>query len=438
MPLFATVILISAPFLLGLNRPLGWTALGVLLLLAILIEPRRLVLSGAFTHAMPMRVALLLAALFAFALPLLQLASGVCTELPASRACVSNPEQSWLSLALMLTLALWFLLLCGSSRPATDRLLMALGLAGILQAAYALLMFALGYTPLFLGNVFHHENVPTGGFANRNHLAAFLNVTIFATIALVLRLPADTGGGRAGRWRLLLDQRLLWRLGVVLMVLALIATRSRAGNAAFLIGLLSGFVWLLLVERRRLAAWGKSLRWRFVALVIVSVLALDTLLIGSFVGIDKVQQRIADTSLESEQRDSVNATLLAHPALFTAFGHGAGSFLPAFERIKPADLPLLYSQAHNDYLQVLVERGWVGAGLFAGALTLVLWQALGPAAGRRGAEVRFALVAASTALLVHALVEYVTQVPAIWLAWLALLSLALRRSATRRRQRANS
>ena len=60
------------------------------------------------------------------------------------------------------------------------------------------------------------------------------------------------------------------------------------------------------------------------------------------------------------------------------------------------------------------------------------------AAGRRGAEVRFALVAASTALLVHALVEYVTQVPAIWLAWLALLSLALRRSATRRRQRANS
>lgn len=432
----ATILLVCAPFLLGLNTPLAWSLFALILTTALWQTH-----AAAPAHparpsvVIPRRVMLLSAGAFAFALPLAQLAHGVCTDLPSALPCAANPEQSWLSLVMALMLAQWFLLLTGPARPSANNLLAALTVAATLHAFYGLLAFFLDITPLFLANEFRHEQVPTGGFTNRNHFAAFLYIGIFAGIALVLRLPADTGTGRAGRWRMLLDQRLVWRLAIMVMVLALIATRSRGGNAAFVLGLLAGLAWLLLVERRRQPAGNanrKPLQWRFVALVIGSVLTLDAVLVGSVVGLDKLQQRIADTSLESEQRGVVNEVLFGHPELFTAGGHGAASFVAAFEPVKPANLQAIYDQAHNDYLQVLVERGWIGGLLFIAALTTALWLALGPASAQQDAALRFALVAATTALLLHASVEFVTQIPALWLAWLTLLAGTL---AGKRRRR---
>lgn len=435
-----TFLLVAAPFLVGLNRPLAWSLWAALLAAAFLWRAMRpATAAGKQAHgaADTLRIITLgLAAAFAFALPLLQLAGGTCNALPAATPCVANTERAWLGLVFSVLLFLWFLLLTGPDRPTTNQVLTALALAGGVQAVYALGCFFLGSTPLFLEHVYRHQDVPTGGFPNRNHFAAFLYICIFATIALILRLPGDTGSGRASRWRLLLDKRLLWRLLVVVMVLALIATRSRAGNSAFLIGLFAGFAWLMLVERRRGKPGNKNpLNWRFVALLLGSVVLLDTLFIGSFVGIEKVRERIADTTLEGESRDDVNAVLLAHSELLTAFGHGTASFEPVFTRIKPAAIATHYDLAHNDYLQVLVERGWVGALLFVAALLLAGWQALRPPPGgsARGAEVRFAWVAATVALLVQAAVEYVTQVPALWLAWLALFALAIKPRARRAR-----
>ncbi len=422
LPLIALVV---SPFLLGLNRPLAWVALGLLLLLGWLRRP------VALWPATPgLRLLLALAAGFALLLPLLQLAGGTCSAVPSPWPCTTDPERTWLALPLWGLLLFWFAWLLSPARPSTDDLLKAVAISGSVQAAYGLALHFTGSTPLFMAHVFHNEGVPIGGFTNRNHFAAFLYLCIFATVALVLRLPADTGQGRAARWRLLLDQRLLWRLLIVLMVLALIATRSRAGNAGLLIGLAAGFAWLWLVERRRSARGGRPLRLGFVGLVIGSVVLVDSVLIGSFVGLEKVQQRLAETSLQTEVRVDVNAVLANHAQLFTPLGHGSGSFLAAFEPVKPADAPLLFIQAHNDYLQVLVERGWLGALWFALVLAVLCALALRGGRSGRGAEVRFAFVAATVALLVHAGVEYVTQIPAIWLAWLVLAALAVRPGVT--------
>lgn len=422
MRILVASLLILPPFLLGLNRPLGWFLAAAALACACLARPQAL---GDFRSRGALWLPIALAMAATLLLPLLQLAGGRCDSVPASGPCIINSELAWLNAGFALTALLWFILLTGPLRPSTNDMLALLTVAGTLQAIYALATHYAGITPLFLDGLTRHVFVPTGGFPNRNHLAAFLYLAIFAGIALILRLPADTGTGRAARWRLLLDTRLLWRLAVVIMVLTLIATRSRAGNAVFLIGLCAGLAWLLLVERARRAQSSRPLRLRFVVIVIASVMLLDALLIGSVVGIDKLQQRVAETSLQGEQRDDVFNALLAHPELLTTpFGHGAASFLSVFEPVKPANLPLLYDQAHNDYLQVLVERGWVGALLLAAALLLALRFALFPARRERGAEIRFALVAGTVALLLHASVEFVSQVPALWLAWLALLALA--------------
>lgn len=369
---------------------------------------------------------MVLAGLFAFGLPLLQVAGGDCTAIPSGNPCAADPERAWLGLAHAALLFFWFLLLLYPGKVQTDDVLKALALAGGVHAAYGLVFFSLGWTPLLLDGVFRHEQVPTGGFPNRNHYAAFLYVCAFAALALVLRLPGDIGTGRAARWRMLLDQRVLWRLLVLLMVMGVIATRSRAGNAALVVGLVVGFLWLALVERRRASTGGQSLRLGFIGVVVASVLLLDALLVGAFVGLEKVTQRIEETSFAGEARGDVNQVLLGHPELFTVFGHGPGSFLQVFEPHKPPTLVARFDHAHNDYLQVLVERGWFGALLFAVALVWMLHSALRASNGDRGAEVRFAVVAATSALLMHATVEYVTQVPAIWLAWLALIAIAVK------------
>lgn len=437
---FVALLLVPAPFLLGLNRPLAWTlwaclVVGAWLWRQVRHAPR---LANAST-AMSGRtvkgagtVLPVLAILFAVCLPLIQLAGGTCQAIPSTAPCAADPEAAWLGLALSVLLMAWFGLLHGPIRPRTDDILKALALAGGIQAAYALAFHYAGWTPVFMEDVFRHEKVPTGGFTNRNHLAAFLYLSVFATVALILRLPADTGVGRAGRLRALLDQRMFWRLLVVIMVLAVIATRSRAGNAGLVIGLLGGLAWLLIVERRRAKKSSQPFRMQFVVVVVVSVLVLDAVLVGSLVGLDKVQQRIQETSLESEARGDINAALMANPQLFTPLGHGPGSFLPAFTPLKPPDIPLLFHMAHNDYLQALVERGLAGTVLFFLMILVLLSRALRRPPNHGGAEVRFAFVAGTLALLVHATVEYVTQVPVIWMAWIALACVALQPSRLRR------
>ncbi len=430
------IVLIVSPFLLGLNRPLAWCALALIMLLMWLQRVWQQQPASLWPASPLLRTLLVLALIVALLLPLLQLVGGTCTSIPSVAFCSADPERTWLALPLWSLLVFWFAWLLSPMQPSTDDLLKALTIAGSVQAAYALALFFLGVTPWFMADVTHNEGVPIGGFTNRNHFAAFLYICIFSAIALVLRLPADTGTGRAARWRILLDHRMLWRMLIVLMVLALIATRSRAGNAGLLIGLGAGTLWLWIIERRRSQRAGKPLRFGFVGLVIGSVLLVDSVLIGSFVGLEKVQQRLAETSVQGEIRTDVNSTLMNHPELFTAGGHGSGSFLAAFEPIKTAkNEPLLFVNAHNDYLQVLIERGWIGALLFLVTLALLAWLALrggtarGPSSGSsRGAEVRFAFVAATAALLIHASVEYVTQIPVIWLAWLTLAALAVRAS----------
>lgn len=430
MRLFVAAVLVISPFLLGLNRPQAWLLALVAVLAAAVLRPQ------AFPpwprrHLHPgiaSTLALAAAALLAFAIPVLQVAGGTCGALPSPLPCMPSLDNQLQTLTIALLLWLWFALLVGPMALRTDTLLAIVVIAGGVQAIYALSFHFLGLTPFFMEGLFRHEGHPTGGFTNRNHMAAFTYLCIFAGIALILRLPGDTGAGRAARWRLLLDRRMLWRLLLVLMVLALIGTRSRAGNAAFVIGLLAGLAWLLLVERRRAHGHGKPLRWRFVTMLVLSVLVIDALLVGSFLGLERLQERIADTTLEGEARTDVNRALLEHPDSFTALGHGSGGFAAVFERIKPAHIWGRYNHAHNDYLQALVERGWVGGGLALAAIGALLAAGLRQQRPPRDgdAAVRFALVAGTTALLVHATVEFVTQIPAIWLCWLVLVALAVR------------
>ena len=108
------------------------------------------------------------------------------------------------------------------------------------------------------------------------------------------------------------------RLALVVMVTGLVLTRSRMGNVAFLLSLTGvGCFYLLAVRKvsRRTIAFFASL------------LIIDLLVIGNFFGIEKVAERIQQTTLETEDRVNTNRDARAMLQDFPIDGDWRGKLL---------------------------------------------------------------------------------------------------------------
>ncbi|WP_352260013.1 O-antigen ligase family protein, partial [Psychrobacter sp. TB55-MNA-CIBAN-0194] len=80
-------------------------------------------------------------------------------------------------------------------------------------------------------------------------------------------------------------------------------------------------------------------------------------IIGAIFDVEKVKQRISETSLQSETRDEVVRDsiplILDNPLL----GSGGGTFYTAFPAYQSEPYSGYYDNAHNDYVQFAVELG---------------------------------------------------------------------------------
>ena len=194
----------------------------------------------------------------------------------------------------------------------------------------------------------------TGFFANRNHLASYLLIT----------LPfAITFGAAVMRRR---DREItpLWlgALFVGLIVVGLAAIRSRAGITLFapvmVVSLLAAWIaagrgqprpWLLLL----VGATGA-------ALTAVAVLALPATL-ARFDTEGAPEVRLERWPLIAEAAET-----------YLPLGSGIGSFNAVYRSVEPLNEldSTFFNQAHNDYLETWLETGWLGAGVI---LAFFIW-----------------------------------------------------------------
>lgn len=195
-----------------------------------------------------------------------------------------------------------------------------------------------------------------GFFANRNHFASSLLVTL--PFALIL-------GAATLRRR---DQRpaALW-LGAFfasLVVVALAAIRSRAGITLFPPVLMVSLLAAWIAAGRRQPGPGLLVLVGSVgaALTVVAVLALPPIL-ARF-----------DTQRISEGRFDRWPLVAETAQTYLPLGSGIGSFDAVYRSVEPLeDLDSTYfNQAHNDYLETWLEAGWLGAGLI---LAFLIWYA---------------------------------------------------------------
>jgi len=297
--------------------------------------------------------------------------------------------------------------------------------SGLVQAVYGSLMTLSGAEYGFLAKKAFYLGFATGTFVNRNHLAAYLELTSAVGLGLILsELRAGAGGGwrlRLSGWiELAFSTKARVRIAMAMMVVGLVLTRSRMGNSAFFVALcVTGLAYIALRERQLL--------WRALVLF-ASLLLVDTLIVSHWFGLSQVVERIEATRIEQEERPLVYQALPRMLPAYRATGSGLGSFAQAFTPYRPPQVRAYYDHAHNDYMEFLVETGIPGLAillLLAGTHVLHALRVVWKRRDRLPQGLCVGFVMASLALAIHATVEFSFQIPAVAASYIVLMGLVL-------------
>ena len=321
------------------------------------------------------------------------------------------------SLAFALTLALV------RSRRRLVWLCTVIVAAGLVQAVYGALMHLSGENVVVLGTPIAHASQASGFFVNRNHLAGMLEMTLAVGVGLMIAQLDDPGRRSWKQFardaaRVVLSRKGPLRILLVVMVIALVMTRSRMGNTAFFASLLVAGGIALLLSRHAT---------RSTVIFIASLVVIDVFIVGAWFGVDRTIQRIEQTTA-GDVRERVDPAIYAVRILddYPWFGTGGGTFYNAFPRYRGADIQPYYDHVHNDYMQIATDTGFPGL-LMLGAIVLLSYFAAVLALSRRrdplARGVAFGVVMGVTALAIHSTVDFNLQIPANAFLFCVLLAL---------------
>jgi len=299
----------------------------------------------------------------------------------------------------------------------------AIVLSGVFQAVYGSLMTLSGLEYGFFHQKEHYTGLATGTFINRNHLAGYLELCLAVGIGLLIAQLTDSTN-TTWRQRLrsvlswLLSEKMRLRLFLVIMVIALVLTRSRMGNTAFFASMMIAGVIGLLFSRHAT---------RSTVILLVSLIVIDILIVGAWFGVDKVAQRLKTTTFDSEIRDEVDIYTIPYWQDYLWTGSGLGSFSTAFPRYQDQDVGGYFDHAHNDYLEFGAETGIIGILLIGSIVLVCLILALLAQYKRRDSLCRgmaFSVVMGIIALLIHSSVDFNLQIPANAATFIVILAMA--------------
>jgi len=349
------------------------------------------------------------------ALPLLQiipLPSAVSTGLPGREQLslaldLAGIQPAWLSLsltpdhtwqaflALLPPLAMFGAIVVGGfplGRHLTY-LMIALTACGMVLGAAQL---SSGGTQLYFWTTTAAGNL-VGFFANRNHMASLVLVTLPFAAVLGSRGLSKPGSGGTG------DRRAaLWLSGLylILAIIALGVIRSRAGIV------LAGPV----LATSMLAAWIAAGRGRpspmLLGLAAISAAAVAAVAIFA---VGPILERF-DPETNSDSRFE-NWPIVAEVAqAYLPLGAGIGSFDAVYRSVEPLELldPTFFNHAHNEYLEIWLEAGWPGVALLIafliwyGRRTVAVWRNPGGSAG----DLQRAASIGILSLLLHSIFDY--------------------------------
>lgn len=343
--------------------------------------------------------------------------------------------QSQIMAGLSFTYLCMFLLavLCVRNAGRLDTVAQVLVWSGVLQAVMGAVLFSVqAQYRIFFVDVSHTRMI--GSYVYHNSLAGYLCMCLSVGVGLMLARLGDTPR-TAPLWtarlraviEFVLSPKMRLRLLLVIMVIALVLTRSRMGNTAF-------FVAMLVVGLAGVVLARKTAP-QTIALII-SLIVIDVLIVGTGVGLEKVVERIQDTELtdasggkaESVQaRTEAARTALALVGDYPVVGSGGGSFYNVFLGYRTPRYGYTYvDHTHNDYVEIASDYGLLGLGVLGTLVMVTLVTVLRVMARRRSVlpwGVAFGVAMAIVGLLLHSTVDFNLQIPANALTIVVILAM---------------
>jgi O-antigen ligase len=277
--------------------------------------------------------------------------------------------------------------------------------------------------------------VAFGPFVNRNHFAGWMLMALPVAVGYFAALVARGMVGVKPGWR----NRVIWfstpdasravltGFAILVMGFALTLTLSRSGISCFLLAMmLSAFH----VLRRQASTTKGRLLGAYLALVVMAAVA--------WVGIDAIGARFADVDWKLGGRAGAWGDAWRIHQAFPWFGTGLNTYgsatllLQEFEKATAH-----YVEAHNDYLQLLVEGGWLIAvpalvliGLFVREVRRRFREGRDD---RTGYWIRLGAVTGIVAIAFQEIVEFSLQMPGNAAFFTVLCAIAVRRASFKRR-----
>ena len=256
----------------------------------------------------------------------------------------------------------------------------------------------------FFATFFYHGNA-----------GAFLNLTLPLTIGLAVRSFTRPGQPIV---------RALWLVLALVSVVAVFANTSRMAQvlgAAILVSLLVGFGPTLFgAARRRRFEWRMALAGGLIVLCALFAVIKSSRLDRSL----ERWERISETVPRDARWLATEAAMRALPEA-SWLGFGPGTFhivFPYFTAGLDARLRGEWIHLHEDYLQTLLEWGWLGgifwAGLFFGGIGVAMRNRISARSRTWTPRQRFLLplvLVGLASVLLHALVDFPLQIASIQL-----------------------
>lgn len=274
-----------------------------------------------------------------------------------------------------------------------------------------------------------------GPFVNRNHFAGFLEMAAGLTGARILSRTIKR------------EKLMLYICFLILICTGIILSASRGGFLA--LGGVVVFLGLSSIptraEKSGREGAGKSVQLRFVAaLILLVVMAGGAMLLTQS---DELMQRfgnyqaeiksaeLADERFSRKELWEVTTRMIKdHPLL----GVGVGAYQYAYPRYDQSSGILRAEQAHNDYLQIVVDAGVVG-GILALAYLIILF-ARGFSFTQTRNQIHRGVVLGALAgcfgIAVHSFVDFNLQVTANAQLFVALAALATTKQSEEEKSRA--
>ncbi len=256
----------------------------------------------------------------------------------------------------------------------------------------------------------------SGTLVSRNNFGGLMAIgLVVSAVRTVGRFAWPTRGGADSnrpRWTRRAEGAMAWGLTTALFVVALVLSKSRGGALAAMGGLMLAPFF----NRGRASAAGA------VALLAVGACAV---FVANPAGLLARLDALDPFDLSAETRWRIFTTTTQAAMHQPVLGFGWGTHPRAYHPFQPASLPGQIHHAHNEYVNVLFEAGFVGlALLLAGTVFWFVraWRAQRPLPGPDRIPLT-ASFAAATVMALHSFVDFDLRITAVGIGWAALMGL---------------